>query len=458
MPMGMQPSMKRIASLIVCALAMTAVPAAAKQAPVEVTPEDALYPVLIAYHEGSVELGSTVGGCRMAPLADCPGAKLGGRKLTGAILPSSNLNRLSARGAGMVGAIVSLSNLRGADLRKVDAPTLVTSYANLERSDLSGATLTLGGLAKMKARGASFRGANLHAADLSGADLRRADLRRAQLSGVLAAGTDLRGADLRGADLALADFHKADLRGARLAGARFCSTIMPSGRVRARSSKCHPPVSHGHGPPIAIPPEVDLYTVLKATTGGAHAKPPGTKVRGCAIGPSAVCPGGDIRGANLHAAFLSYARFPRADFRHSHLDLGNLSFANLRGAQFQRSVLAGAAGVETDFTHSSMTAANLTLADFVGARLVRTDLRRADARSSNLTRADLRQADLRRARLGSAALVGADLRGAALAGAELSEAILLGARLSGPLPVDVTLCNTVMPDGSVANPASQCES
>ena len=442
---------------LLLAAALPAAAAAKQREPVKVTPKDALYPVLVAFHEGTVEPGTTVGGCLIVPRTSCPGAKLAGHKLTGAILPASNLTGLHAHGAKLAGATLALSRLQGADLSEIEAPALIGSHGSFEDADFAGANLTLGGLARMRAPGADFHGADLHAADFSGADLRGADLRGAQMTGMLASGADLRGADLRGADLSLTDLHRADLRGARLGGAKFCSTIMPSGRVRSRRQGCLVPSSGQHGPAIEIPPQSALYTVLKATTQGNGPKLPGVRVRGCTIAPSSACPGGDIRGARLHGAFLSYARFPAADFRRAHLELGNLSFADMRGGQFQRAVLAGAAAVETDFANASMLGANLTLGDLVGAKLTRVDLRQADAREANMTKADLRHADLRHTRLGSAALVGADLRGARLGGTDLSEAVLVGAKLPASFPAGATLCNTIMPSGRVANLEKECE-
>lgn len=168
--------------------------------------------------------------------------------------------------------------------------------------------------------------------------------------------------------------------------------------------------------------------MLKAAGGSPQL--PGAQVHGCVIAPSSVCLEGDLRGADLGAAFLSYARFPGSDFRRASLTLGNLSIADMRGADFRHAVLAGSAGVGTDFSLSAMSGANLTLADFVGANLNEVGLRHADARQSKLTRANLRHADLRGARLNSAALAGADLRGARLAGTDLSEAILSGAKVN----------------------------
>ncbi len=449
---------KRILFLLAAVgIALGTAPAAAPakgRTPVAVKPTNPFYPVLEAFAEGTVEVGAIIGGCRLEPFAQCPGAELDRGKLTGAIVTSSDLRRLHAAHAKLAGATFSLSRLEGADLRQVRAAALVASYAHLDRADLSGADLTLGGLAEMRAREANLRKANLFSADLSGADLRGAGLRDAFLFGTLAAGADLRGADLRGANLTFADLHRADLRGARLAGAKFCDTIMPDGHLRDRRHTCPAPSKHPRGPTISIPPGAAPYTVLKES--GEAPQLPGARIHGCVIAPSSVCPDGNLRGAHIRAAFLSYARFLGANFRGADLALGNLSFARLRGADFRRAVLAGSAGVGADFSLSDMSHADMTLADLVGASLRDVKLRGADARDSNLTRASLRGADLRNARLGSAALAGTDLRKARFGGTDLSEAVLSGARVDVAFPAGATLCNTVMPDGSVANRQADC--
>ena len=76
-----------------------------------------------------------------------------------------------------------------------------------------------------------------------------------------------------------------------------------------------------------------------------------------------------------------------------------------------------------------------------GADLGYADLGEADLRGAYLEQADFKGADLKDADLRGAYLNGANLNGANLNGSVLRYAIVTG----------VTLCNTIMPDGSVIN-------
>ena len=67
----------------------------------------------------------------------------------------------------------------------------------------------------------------------------------------------------------------------------------------------------------------------------------------------------------------------------------------------------------------------------------------------NLSGANLMFANLELANLRNTNLTGAFLRGANLEGANLASADLTGAFMRGTYMVEVLLCNTIMPDGSV---------
>ena len=75
---------------------------------------------------------------------------------------------------------------------------------------------------------------------------------------------------------------------------------------------------------------------------------------------------------------------------------------------------------------------------------VKCDLSGAGLSGTNLMFANLELANLRNANL-----TGAFLRGANLEGANLASADLTGAFMRGTYMVEVLLCNTIMPDGSV---------
>tara|TARA_B100000795_G_scaffold174500_1_gene131747 strand:- start:148 stop:513 length:366 start_codon:yes stop_codon:yes gene_type:complete len=80
---------------------------------------------------------------------------------------------------------------------------------------------------------------------------------------------------------------------------------------------------------------------------------------------------------------------------------------------------------------------------------VKCNLSGADLSGAGLSGANLMFANLELANLRNANLTGAFLRGANLEGANLASADLTGAFMRGTYMVEVLLCNTIMPDGSV---------
>ncbi|QQP88164.1 pentapeptide repeat-containing protein [Skermanella sp. TT6] len=109
----------------------------------------------------------------------------------------------------------------------------------------------------------------------------------------------------------------------------------------------------------------------------------------------------------------------------------NLSGANLTGANLAGSHLFGI----------NLSGAFLYKINLSGASLIEADLSKAALDGADLSEADLVGANLREARLYMANLSGADL----------SEADLTGARLRDVNLETVTLCNTIMPDGTLNN-------
>ncbi|MCF8542966.1 MAG: pentapeptide repeat-containing protein [Candidatus Nanopelagicales bacterium] len=143
-----------------------------------------------------------VGGCVIAPRAQCAGANLRGADLAG---------------ADLLGADLAGANLRGADL----------AGANLRGADLAGANL----------RGANLVAANLERAGLHEADLTDANLRDAYLVGSILYFADFSRANLRGANLSQAligptTFDGADIRDSNMSGAHiFYRTRLPADRT-----------------------------------------------------------------------------------------------------------------------------------------------------------------------------------------------------------------------------------
>jgi len=104
-----------------------------------------------------------------------------------------------------------------------------------------------------------------------------------------------------------------------------------------------------------------------------------------------------------------------------------------------------------------MAGADLRGANLYGANLHRADLTGADLSRANLAGSDLRHAKIRNAQLEFADLEGsnlinADLRNSNLLGARLDYANLTGARVGRNTLAGVHMCDTILSDGSVANP------
>lgn len=109
----------------------------------------------------------------------------------------------------------------------------------------------------------------------------------------------------------------------------------------------------------------------------------------------------DIRGANLHCAYLKKINLQQSILYRANLIDANLENANLNGA--------------------ILSAANLTRANLVRANLSGAILNAANLYGANLTHTDLRSANLFLANL-----QGANLNGANLDGANLREADFYG--------------------------------
>jgi len=190
--------------------------------------------------------------------------------------------------------------------------------------------------------------------------------------------------------------------------------------------------------------------------------------------------GADLRQARLDRARLNLADLSGADLRGADLRGADLDGADLSGADLRLANLAGARlhGTRVDgatqmdakwrlvweIANQETAGRNLNGADLAGACLSATTLWGADLRGADLGGADLSGADLRKANLSEASLVGANLAGAGLSGAELygtdlEEADLGGADLSGAdlyranvtagqLDAAGSLAGATLPDGS----------
>ena len=196
--------------------------------------------------------------------------------------------------------------------------------------------------------------------------------------------------------------------------------------------------------------------------------------------------GADLTGANLHGAILA-----GADLTGAKLERANLNRADIKRAKLAGAILVGAMLYETRFDAADLTGAKLDGAlagrvQMIGANLADASLVQADLRSGrlnnvNFTRADLSGSrfddaqltrsvlagailieisgwragmvgvDLRDADVRGADLFGANLRDADLSGADLSYARLSTAILSAAKVVGTKFTQTQLPPGFAPN-------
>jgi uncharacterized protein YjbI with pentapeptide repeats len=450
--------MRRAGTTILVALALaaalTAPAVGATPKPLKVKLFDPFYMLVAPRYQATATPGTVAGACTLTPGTSCPGAEvsLGPRAFQ---IPGADLSAADLWGATMrisfPGVSLAAADLREADLNGTDAAAATASFANFDKADLGGFEAVLGRLA-----GADFRGAEMYesfffAADLAGADLRHATLAR-EFAGAVLSGADLRGVHLRGADLEFADLSHAKVSKGTLKGARLCDTILPSGRIANKRRRCELPALYidSEEPQPTIQPTDPRYSLLLRAAGtsrGPHREKCGD-----------ICPEGGQWLTHLRGRSYAYAHLPGTHrFAGRSQALVNLTAADLSGADLAGAVIPGAAASSTDLAGADLERSDLTFAELAAADLGGAKLADADLRDADLTRADLAGADLSGARLGASSLVEADLHGVDLAGADLSGADLYRAEVDPGFQSGATLCDTVMPDGTVAAPGPTCE-
>jgi uncharacterized protein YjbI with pentapeptide repeats len=452
--------MKRAGTTILAVLMLATVLAggatrAGGATPLKVGLFDPFYPLVERHLEPRRPVGSIVEGCTLTPGTRCPGVELasGGKTLEqwGADLSASNLRRAGLR-SSYDGASFAAADLTGADLNGTEAAALTAPFARFAKADAAGLSAMLGRLA-----GAHFRGgaelyeSSFFAADLAGADLRGTDLGE-ELAGAVLSGADLRGANLRHARLQFADLTHAKLSPGALRTADLCDTVLPNGQVANPRKRCELPALYiGVGEPEpTISPSDPRYSLLIHAAGtwrGPHREKCGE-----------FCPEGGQWLTHLRGPSFAYENLQRTHrFAGKVQALVNLTGAGLQHADLAGAVIPGAAASFANLSDADLEGADLTYAEVAAAALARANLSGADARDADFTRADLFDADLSDARLGATSLVEADLHGADFSGTDLSGADLFRAELDPDALAGATLCETVLPDGTVASPGPACE-
>jgi uncharacterized protein YjbI with pentapeptide repeats len=422
--------------------------------PLTVKTFDPFYPLVARRYEPAVAPGTNAGGCVLLPGADCPGVELEVGPETYEV-PGADLSKADLRGATLrlafPGASFAAADLREADLDGTEAAAVTAPFADFGKADLGGFEAVLGRLAGSDFRGAEMYESSFFAADLAGADLRGANP-GGEFAGAVLSGADLRGVNLRRADLEFADLSHAKLTKGALKDARLCDTVLPSGKVANKHKRCELPALYvsSEERPLTIQPTDARYSLLFHAAGtwrGEHREKCGD-----------ICPEGGQWLTHLRGPSYAYAHLPGTHrFAGKAQALVNLTGADLTDADMARAVIPGAASSSTDFAGADLDGADLTYSELAAADLAGARLGGLDARDADLTRADLAGADLSGARLSATSLVEADLHGVDWEGADLSGADLYGAEVDPTFPAGATLCDTVMPDGSVAAPGGSCE-
>lgn len=219
--------------------------------------------------------------------------------------------------------------------------------------------------------------------------------------------------ELNGADISATEFarRRNTMREAwAVLGDQYMRTAYDRARKAARE---HPSPEPPPEAPFTPPPG---YRQGPVTIGGA------------VVDKGAQLPGVDLRGADLRG-----------------LDLAGIDLreARLQGADFEAASLRGAKMAGADLSGANFRYADLSNADCAGASFAQADLSFAALHATSMFRANLSGAGLSGCVGPGLNLDYADLRRTDLTGAKITEQLVRRGRLG----------NTIMPDGSVAEPA-----
>lgn len=406
-----------------------------------------------------------LGGCSIAPGAQCPGADLTkhdadgkfeyedgdlvGRDLSGANLSGAMLataiHNLDLTGSNLSGADFSGANLRNVRLgdTKVDGTNFSGAITDdrticpdgsagpctggtwpavrTDRGSTDGGVYSVGRCRFTSAMqcpgadlsnafftdsstGVAFTNAVLTKANLSNSDLAMVRLRSARLQGANLHGAQLWSADLRRTDLRGADLSMADLTGANLAKADLRGANMTYALVDNVDFAGAVTDASTKCPNGSSGPCRETADYLEQVSSANFRQ----LIGGVCLGSQSIeCINMPIGSEDLSNLNLADGRFMGADLKGV-----NLTGANISGALFTRS--PDGTGSGTDWFHwgTAPRDTSLVTADLYRASAYRTDFRGADLTGADLSFAFLRGADLRGAKLKDAIVDGADLIGA----------------------------------------------
>ena len=309
---------------------------------------------------------------------------------------------LERGGEGLKGRDLAGADLSGADLAGKDLEGIFLEGAKLVETNLSGAKLANAVLTHADLTGSDLSGADLTDSNLSGANLARSRLREARLDRAQLFRSRFDGADLSGVSLSETALIEATLVDVLLAGA----VVRDVQFVKCVLSR------------VALD-EARLKNVVLVESDTTGFRAPGAHFERCALiglqGEDAdltdaefvgsTCIGGaklgrarmsglvsrrsGWRGADLHEADLTAARFDESDLGET-----NLTGACLHRASFRRAILHKANAADANFYGASLLEAQAREADFTRASLHSASLYSTDLTDARLALCDLTAANL----------------------------------------------------------------
>jgi uncharacterized protein YjbI with pentapeptide repeats len=278
----------------------------------------------------------------------------------------AKMTRVSVQAGVVAGQALENQDLSELNLSGMDLAKAKLAGAVLRKANLKGANLTKANLSKADLTGADLSKVDLTGAVLDEADLTGAVLSDAKLSGVSLTNATLFGLDLKGADFSAATGKGADFSKSKLAGARFTSARLP----QADFSECALDKANFSGAEL----QGARFQNVKATQINME----GARIAGLQASSKSVFSKGNFKKVNGPRSIWEEATLDGADFSHALLSQAQFSEASLRNAVFDRADLSQAA-----FDDACLRGAVLTKANVLRATFDRADLSEAKVDNSN---------------------------------------------------------------------------
>lgn len=332
-----------------------------------------------------------------------------------------NMTGISARGATFDHAV------------SMDGDTQNEDIVSGGGTNFLGANLESSSFLKVKMLGAVFNNANLQNADFTGAILDNTNFVEAMLVDAKFTNSSLKNTRFVKANMVSVDMRgvKApigmNLAGADLTGAQFGPDFDFSSVIFCRTKKVDWLVNYK-----------DKWSFEASIAEDGEEDEEGVEI---------------IYAGTCFPSDLGDNQFRQTSFEGATISDSGMMKVNISNLNFKRANLNG-----TFLDKSNMRGTVLTKASMQNANLAKVNLENADLRKSDLTGAILTGAFLDGADLSGANFTDANLTNADLTDVKLDLAIFKGANLTGAtMPITdwhtrVYLCNTVLPDKTIANP------